>query len=444
MKKNSYFKMLFLSFGFIFILLQGCGRNSESSNVDMLKIEPFIPDANRDNVVNLEVSDTASLQSAINNAMPYTTIVLADGVYDEIVIDSKEYLTIKAKNPLEATFANGAADNGIQITNSSYITIKDFYVNDFKNYFIFSPSWDESVDKNGASQRRYQAGSHHIYISGCEVTNQIAGIFSGANSHDWTVDRCSFHDLTRSYAWYALGYHHTLQNSLLYKIDNFYMSVRGYLASYPEGTVIPRISDMSDIDARRLDAGDWTHLIINNTFGIQVDNFIGEGDQDRGAGIAFYSGGKNASDGDNIDEDERRYLPPQNVHVENNIFYYNHGHDGIYMNKDYGFNKNDKSHGLPILGTVLKNNVTNGKKLITTQYKPDLTMILNFAPIQGSNTKDVLDSELGLNSPQSDDYSIQNDAIYLIDRGSRSSYEPKYDFSGKKRGSVVDIGAFEL
>ncbi len=457
MKKENFFKVFLLSFSMLFILIQGCGsggggdksQNREEgiyipSNVKMLKIEPFIPDVNRDNVKYIEVSDTASLQSAIDNAEPYTTITLLDGIYDEIIIRNKQYLTIRAKNRLESSFSNKLADNGIHIENSSYITIQDFLAQDFKNYFIFSPSWKEVKDENGASQRLYEPASHHIYISGCEIRQQVAGIFSGANSHDWTVDRCSFHDLTKSYAWYSLGYHHTLQNSLLYKIDNFYMSIRGYVAKYGENEIIPRVADIPDLNSKRLDYGDWTHLIINNTFGVQVDNFTGEGDADRGAGIAFYVGGKNALDGEDPDEDERRYLPPQNVHIENNIFYYNHGGDGIYMNKNYGFNKKDVSHGLPIFGTVLKNNVTNGRKLITTQYEPDLTMIANFATVQGSNTKDVLDSELGLNAPQDNDYTLQNDAVLLIDKGSRSNYDPKYDFSGKKRGTVVDIGAFEL
>ncbi len=462
MKQNSYLKIIGLVISLL-LFINGCGSSSSNSgsvntsnsnaniangsegtvyipsNVKMLRIEPFIPSLDRDNQVVINISKTEDLQQAIDNAVPYTTIVLEDGVYDEIVIRDKQYLTIKSKNKLGATLANKAADNGIQIINSSYITIQDFRVQDFHDYFVFSASWGLSAD---GSQRLYEPGSHHIYIVGCDVRFQIAGIFSGANSHDWTVDRCTFHELTGSYAWYSLGYHHTLQNSLLYKINNFYMSVRGYIPTYKVGDVIPRISDLSNVEEARLDYGDWTHLIINNTFGMRVDNF--SGDLDRGAGVAFYAGGKNAFDGNDPDEDERRYLPAQNVHVENNIFYYNHGGDGIYMNKKYGFDKSDVSHGLPILGTVLKNNITNEQKLITTQYEPSLDLVSIFATVKGSNTPEVLESDLGMKAPYDEDYTLTPDATYLIDKSSRSSYIPQYDLSGKRRGSVVDIGAFEL
>ncbi len=303
------------------------------------------------------VSNTKELQKAINMAKEGDTITLKDGFYEGVVIKNKRYLTLKSENRHKASISS-SGEGAIKISNSSYINILGLEGTD-ATYFVFAPSWKSSVD--------------HIYIHDCKIHDQRAGIYSGVNSHDWTVDSCEIYNLNYSYAWYSLGYHHTLQNSKLYKINNFYINIRGY---FPLGELNkgdyplydhPPLKDREPSSYRRLDSSDWTHLVVNNIFGEGVKNFTRE--KFRGAGIGFYIGGKNSHD-----EDEY-YLPPQNVIIENNIFYNNHGDGAIFMDEEYGFSQNDPSHGFPILGTVIKNNVTNENNIITIQYHPDIKMI---------------------------------------------------------------------
>ena len=45
------------------------------------------------------------------------------------------------------------------------------------------------------------------------------------------------------------------------------------------------------------------------------------------------------------------------------------------MDKEYGFTANDKSHGFPIFGTVIKNNMTDAKTVLTLKRKPDVRMV---------------------------------------------------------------------
>ena len=319
------------------------------------------------------VSTTSELQIAIDGAKEGDTIIVENGSYDGVFIRDKKYLTLKSKEMHKASISSDG-EAAIKISNSSYINILGFEGTD-STYFVFAPSWKSSVD--------------HIYIADCKIHDQTAGIYSGVNSHDWTVDRCQIYDLNYSYAWYSLGYHHTLQNSMLYKINNFYLNIRGHFpigelnsGNYPNYDN-PPLKDRSSNSYQRLEAEDWTHLIINNVFGEAVEHFTRE--NFRGAGIGFYIGGKNAND-----EDEY-YLPPQNVVIENNIFYNNHGSGAIFMDEEYGFSKNDASHGFPILGTVIKNNITNEKTLLTLQHNPDLGMIDMSDNVEGISESKILE-----------------------------------------------------
>ncbi len=360
-----------------------------------------------------------SLQSAINNATDGDVLILKDGHYNGVKIVGKTNITLKAENSKKAIFTNGSEAN-IKIADSSYINIIGLDGSGAR-YFVFAPSWRAEV--------------HHVYIGDCNIHDSMIGVYSGISSHDWTVDRCEIHDMTRSYGWYSLGYHHTLQNSVLYKINNFYINVRGYTPigevnsnNYPHFDHRPlKYRDPSSYE--RLSSDDWTHQIINNTFGREVDHFTRE--KHRGAGIGFYIGGKDATD-----EDEY-YLPPQNVLVENNVFYNLHGDSAIFVDGEYGFSKNDPSHGFPILGTVIRNNVTNEKKLLTTQYNPDLSMFE-----LSNNMEGVSSSQLGFKNPNSShpSYELTKKSRVLINKGIAGT---PYDINDNKRDEQPDIGAYE-
>ncbi len=371
------------------ITIVGCGGHKGKSisaefkdipldqkSVEKLEIveetKAYLPSINIISSQTKYVSNTQELQRAIDIARKGDTIILKDGSYEGIFIRDKSYLTLKAENMHKASISSDD-EAAIKISNSSYINILDLEGID-STYFVFAPSWKSSVD--------------HIYIADCKIHDQTAGIYSGVNSHDWTVDRCEIYNLNYSYAWYSLGYHHTLQNSNLYKINNFYINIRGHFpigelnrGDYPHYDH-PPLKDRRPDSYQRLAKDDWTHLVVNNIFGEGVKNFTRE--KFRGAGIGFYIGGKNSND-----EDEY-YLPPQNVVIENNIFYNNHGDGGIFVDGEYGFNKNDPSHGFPILGTVIRNNITNEKNLLTLQCNPDIDMIEMKDNIEGMSDSEIV------------------------------------------------------
>ncbi len=383
-----------------------------------LNSKAYMPDIVMDEAKMIYVTPH-SLQSKIDNATDGDILILKDGHYNGVKIVGKTNLTLKAENSGKAIFTNGSEAN-IKIADSSYINIMGLDGSGAR-YFVFAPSWRAEV--------------HHVYIGDCKIHDSMIGVYSGISSHDWTVDRCEIHDMTRSYGWYSLGYHHTLQNSVLYKINNFYINVRGYTPvgevnsnSYPHFDHKPlKYRDPSSYE--RLSSDDWTHQIINNTFGREVDNFTRE--SHRGAGIGFYIGGKDATD-----EDEY-YLPPQNVLIENNVFYNLHGDSAIFVDGEYGFSKNDPSHGFPILGTVIRNNVTNEKKLLTTQYDPDLSMFELTNNIEG-----VSNSKLGFKNPNASNpsYELTKKSTLLINKGIEGT---SYDINDNRRDEQPDIGAYE-
>jgi hypothetical protein len=327
------------------------------------------------------VSTTKELQKAIDEAKEGDTIFVEDGKYEGVYIIDKKRLTIRAKNNLKAVFSskNPEVDSSaFKLKNSSYINIVGFEgVN--SRYFVFAPSWNSEVD--------------HIYIADCLIHNMRNGIYSGINSHDWTVDRCKFDNISPSSAWSSHGYHHTLQNSYLNSINNFTINIRGYAPigeinknDYPKYDN-PPIKDRNPNSYHRLNSKNWTHYIRNNIFSKNVSNKVSRSCNAKSVGkdfsIGFYFGGKNSVDAD------KYHLSPQNVLIENNIFYTKHDYSTIFADKGFGYDINNTKHGLPILGTILKDNITDAKHILSENRLKDLSM---FKLI--NNRADVNSSEI--------------------------------------------------
>jgi hypothetical protein len=77
------------------------------------------------------------------------------------------------------------------------------------------------------------------------------------------------------------------------------------------------------------------------------------------------------------------------VLIENNIFYTKHDYSTIFADKGFGYDINNTKHGLPILGTILKDNITDAKHILSENRLKDLSM---FKLI--NNRADVNSSEI--------------------------------------------------
>ncbi len=362
----------------------------------------------------ISLSSPTTIKSAIKNIKPNSTIILLDGIYKGISLNKKNHLTFKAQNPQKAIIQD--VKYALEIQYSSYINIIGIEIKNC-TYGLFSGLF-----------------SHHIYLFDIHMHHCDFAIYSGYNTHDYTVDSSQIHDIFTGYGWYALGYHQTLQNSVMYNINNHYMMVRGYVPLGENRDQAP-LKTRDSNSYKRLTKDDWTHHIINNTFGKETKNFTRE---PRGAGVGIYAGGKSATDNDEY------YLPPQNVLIINNVFYNLHGDRAISMSGEFGFSKNNPSHGFPILGTIIKNNVTNEKELISIERDPDLSMVKLSQNVDGTTNPEILHKNLGFVNPDAKipDYHINNSAVFLINKADKI-ISPKKDLRGKKREGRGDIGAYE-
>ncbi len=337
-----------------------------------------------------------SLKSDISNAGSGYTVIASDGDYypGNISINSEKHITIRAANIYGVKFHGGFTISG------SYVNIIGF---------------DASGYTGGEQEFLRVTGGHHIYMGQCSVHDQDSTIYSHADTHDITVDQCSFYRISRNYAWYALGWHQTIQNSLMYEINNHYFAVRGHYSPEHGGP--------------DLAMDDWTHKVINNTFGYQ-GSYTARG---RHAAIVIYYA---PSDGGG----EQNYDPPRNILIENNLMVNLYSDFAIYPIAE-GFNDAPR----PIIGTVIRNNVTNEAHLFKQQESWEQP---NEGTIATSNNKDgtsdpgILDSDLGLQDPDNLDYTPTAQSQYLVDQ-SGVFQEILKDLNGNDRIARPDIGALE-
>jgi hypothetical protein len=357
-----------------------------------------------------------SFQNAINCASEGDTILVQAGTYEGIYFFNKHNLTIKAEED-NGVIISGEYETAINIQNSSYINIIGLEIKDM-SYAVKGGNF-----------------SNHIFLSKLHIHNTLAAIYSGYDTHDWTIDKCRIHDISFGYGWYALGYHQALLNSLMYGINNHYMMVRGHTPLGESRDQLP-LKDRDRSSYENILKDDWTHYIVHNTFGRELDDFTRG---TRGAGVGIYAGGNSATDYDEY------YLPPQNIVIANNVFSNLHEDRAIYINGEFGFDLNDSSHNEPILGTIIVNNITNEENIISLINNPDLSMINMSGNIDATVDTDILDQNLGFVDPNStipDYHLVDNNSSYLIDSAS-ADYTVGTDITEKPRDTSPDIGAYE-
>lgn len=317
-------------------------------------------------------ADTSNWCATIQNAPEKTTVLLKDGIYvGTCKLRKKKYLTIKAEHKW-----------GVKYQGSGYFiecVDKNAYIH-LLGIEASAKTW--SQDSGLFKMHGYQFYNHHAYIADCWMHDMGGAIMTGPTVHDVTVDKCLIHDIKTNYYWYALGWHLVLSNSIAYHPENDGMMCRGH---YPVNKrwAFGEVHDVrKDTSAKNIPSHEWTHRIVNNTFGKGYGREAGRS-WDRGAAISFYIGW-------NDDKAEASYFPPQNVLIENNTFYnitpsHNKEHNitikgAITINAGSGFPQvipdvNYCNRVGVIKGTVIKNNTSNGK-LLKEFWNPNLKLIM--------------------------------------------------------------------
>lgn len=366
-----------------------------------------------------------SFQDAVNKADSGYSIIALDGTYNiKVVIDTLKYVNIISKNKWGAkiiplgTRSDEAAFtfwNKNDIDHINFIGLEVTSNDDGLRQFIFSPGTKADNDV------------HHIYISDVKMHNLKIGIYSGLNSHDWTVDRCQFYDSRMSYLWYCMGFHQTVMNTLMYNNPYLSIAIRGHYPTNENYIYNGKNTLIKDRTESFLDKNDWTHLIINNTFG----TVINESRPNEGMLGLFYDPvpGENG-------KSEDCYFPPQNVTIANNVFIDNGPQNKVPFNiyASRGINTGDI---FSVNGICFKNNVTSQSKMILEGNTTDISQITDTA-------NNVINAQnIYFVSEKNNNYKLTGKSTDLINKGAENLYQSNVDCFGNSRDDNPDIGAFE-
>lgn len=323
-----------------------------------------------------------------------------------------------AKNKLKAKFI-GHGESVIALQNDN-IEVHDFSIIGFKatssgRYFIFGPG-------NGVNYHVY-----NIYLADLELYGFSVTIYSGLHSHDWTIDKTIHHNSTASYLWYMMGWHHAVINSVMYDNDDLSIAIRG---SYPPNEAYSYNNHnlnvpISSRSKHFLAKNDWTHMIVNNTFGSNKINKRGRGSSKAHLGI-YYDNDEGPSVSESI------YFPPQNILIANNVFFDTGVHDKspmmVWARRGINTGRPDSVNGITIV-----NNYTDHAQFIRSGWNPTL---------DPSNKLSIGVSNFGFSNDNSRNYTLSSSSI-LVDKGNASIWNPNSDNKKSTRDNKVDIGAFE-
>jgi len=330
-----------------------------------------------------------------------------------------------AQNKGEAIITHGHGETNFKLGNSN-VNVRNLSIIGFKaigsgarleNYFIFGPG-------NGLNYNAY-----NIYLSDMEWSNYSCVIYGGLHSHDWTIDKSLYYNSTYEYIWYMMGWHHTLMNSVMYNDSYLAVVIRG---SYPPGEEYIYHGKNKLIEERTshfLAHKDWTHMIINNTFG-SCHFFVEDHENDVHSGLWY------DLPSDEHGRTEDCYFPPQNIIISNNAFIDNGKlhKKPILFAASRGINDSDTTNVASVNGVVISNNYTNNSDLIVPFDKTNMSSVDLSSNVTAFTNFGFDDANR--------DYSIQISSG-LVDKGDTSIYFPNVDFAGHRRDAKPDVGAFE-
>jgi hypothetical protein len=397
----------------------------------------YYPGDKEINYSNVKHANPSDFCSVINAAPPQTTIILEDGHYNgECTLKDVSHVTIKANTKGGVKFnSNGYF---FELNHCSYMNIIGMDVQGGKG----SP--DAGIAKIYGYGK--SAMTHHIYIADNVIHDAGGAVFTSPDSHDITVDRNVIYNISPNYGWYMLGYHLTFSNNLIHHIGNNFVAIRGY---YPLNSDVPwyeaENQDMRGSEWERLGANDWTHLIVNNTFGMGLDGGVNRSGN-RGAGIGFFIGWNSGVDSEN------GYQPPQNVVIENNLFYGQTSDRGvlgsIIIVSNYGFPQGAdgssyiKDGKAVVRGTIIRNNISDAPLFrLENGDDPNMSLITledNHDNLGGNNVRDMLVN------PGNGSYLPKKDAALIIDKSAANGNYQPYDIVNNLRDGDPDIGAYEV
>jgi hypothetical protein len=359
------------------IFFVGCsatkGAEREMGSLSSEEAEPYVkgyyPSSQELDYQNVLHANKDNWCSVVKNAPEKTTILLEDGEYtDYCALKNKRYITIKAENKYGVTYTG----------DNFFLTLQD--KNHHINLIGIEATTTTDTFNSGLLKVHGYADydNHHIYVADCWIHHSGSGILTSPRNHDITVDRCLIHDIKMGYYWYAMGWHLTLSNSVLYHPENNGMVIRGHfpLNRYWDFEEAKTADVTKEEGLENIAEDDWTHYVVGNFFGEGYGRNA-QRSWERGSAISFYIGRENH------DEDDA-YLAPQNVVIEDNLFYnitpsiaptgeVFAGAITIDGEAGFSFTKTDAIDGL-ITGTILKNNTSN-VPLLKPFWNPDLSLI---------------------------------------------------------------------
>ncbi len=420
----------FLNYSFIGAGYEGIATTPSEPDVGVYK--PYVPDISIDENKIIWVSPVGggdgsaensptTFESALNLATEGTTIIALDGEYSwKVAMPEINHLNIISKNKWGAKI-HWDKDNALDFGNTKdihHISIIGFeaYADEDWSFFIFAAGDAKDI------------GVHHIYISDMNFHDIGTCIYSGLHSHDWTVDRCIFHDSRREYLWYMMGWHQTVMNSIMYNNSYYSLSVRGH---YPLNEKFDYYHPENNIPITErqnpfLDKNDWTHLIVNNTFGSCLNATEGGSTHL----VIFYN--KPPEDPDGQGEDV--YFPPQNILIANNVFFDNGSihKKPINIFAERGINTGEI---WSVNGVYVLNNVTPQSKLIIQE---DYTI-----ESIDQSTNNINAGNLNFVDKENHDYRLTAESTDLVDKGTTEPYFPNNDHGRCLRDIHPDVGAWE-
>ncbi len=361
-----------------------------------------------------------TFENAINNAQEGTTIIALDGEYSiNISFPLLHGVNIISKNKWGAKIYCGSGD-------AFYLgNYKDIHHINIIGFEVYGDDGGEFIFAVGDAK---DIGTHHFYLSDMKFHDLKMGLYTGLHSHDWTVDRCIYYNSRASYLWYMMGWHQTVMNSIMYNNTYYSIAIRGHYPLdeefdyyHPENNT--RISDR---DSSWLDPDDWTHMIINNTFGTCTNT-----SRPAYTHIGIYY---NMPPEDTPGQGEDVYFPPQNITIANNAFIDNgplHKKPVIIFAKR-GINTGEV---WSVNGVFIYNNVTDKDEILVQEDYSIESIDLSSDVVNATHINFV--------DEQGRDYRLTSASTDLIDQGTTAPYVPNVDFLRVERDGIPDVGAYE-
>ena len=447
---------VFLYINIFFILLLTCnpGKEEEAINLDNYfksviigkgyegfatkpsKEKPYVPKISiNENKVIYVAPDSlgdgtsenipTSFQDAVNNADTNYTIIALDGVYRiKVLVDTLKYVNIISKNKWGAKII----PSGTRSDEAAFVFKTHSNIHHINFIGLEVSGGDEGLRQFIFSPGTFIDGTpHHIYISEIKMHKLKLGIYSGLHSHDWTVDRCRFYNSRMSYMWYCMGFHQTVMNTLMYNNTYLSLALRGHYPLDEDYLWNDKNTLIKNRERAYLKKDDWTHLIINNTFGNVTDTSRAN----KGMMGLFY---------DIVPEEQGKseacYFPPQNVIIANNVFVDNGSQNKVpfYIYASRGINTDEV---VSVNGITFKNNVTSQSQMMLGGNTTNINLITD-------TLHNVVHAKyLGFKDEKINDYELTPGSTDLIDKSANNLYKTNIDHNGKSRDKMPDIGAFE-